>query len=271
MRRLLARISIATAAVIVAFAPGAAAQVSIPALPVPTLPPQAQPVLEVLGPVVLPQCATATVVGVLAPALVGPSLPSLPVDVNTFGLFAPVFTICGQFPPAGDKVRFVCAVDDQVAALASVVGQNTIGAALPLDTRLVGPAVEVVGVVQDNLPQQARAKDLQKLAEQSLACRVYGATTQPTPSTPGTEPAPTFDEPVVINDGAPLDLSDFVDVLNQAQDPSTTPDLSAVTPARAAQDIFTGGPFQYPIVFVLPLLLLAIGAYVGRALTKPIS
>lgn len=272
MKRLLTRIGLGAVALTLAMAPTAAAQVAVPVpnIPIPPLPAQADPVLEVLGPIATPQCATATVVGVLAPALVGPSLPTLPVSINTFALFAPVYTICGELPPAGERVRFVCAVDDQVAALASLAGEQSIGTALPLDLRLVGPAVEVVSVIQDKLPQQAADAGLAKLAQDALACRVFGATAPeaPLPTDDDGDDEAAFDIPVAANSGAPLELSEFLDVLDQAN--VDTPDLSTVTPARNAERFFTGGPFEYPIVFVLPLLLLAVGAYVGRTLTKPI-
>lgn len=273
MRRLLVRLGVVAAALTVAMATPATAQVEIPipSVPLPALPSQAEPVLEVLGPIATPQCATATVVGVLLPALVGPSLPALPVAINTFAVFAPVYTICGQLPPPGERVRLVCAVDDQVAALATLAGEQSIGTALPIDTRVVGPAVEIVSVIQDKLPAQAKANtpDLAKTASEALACRVFGAG-PPVPSaepTPGTDQdAEAFDIPVAANTGNPLELSDFLDVLDQAEEGTSPPAVISPEPVTRVID----GRFHYPVIFVLPLLLLAIGAYVGRVVTKPI-
>jgi hypothetical protein len=48
--------------------------------------------------------------------------------------------------------------------------------------------------------------------------------------------------------------------------PAASPQLGAASTA------VPGGPgFAYPIVFGLPLVLLALGGYLGRALTRPVD
>ena len=242
----------------------------IPPLPLPTPPQELQPVLEVVAPVVSPQCGNATLVVALAPGIIGGVTGPLPLDI--LPLLGPAFVICGSVPVPEASGQLVCAVDDQILAAVTQVTLAAAGIPPPVDIRVVGPLTEVIFNVQDNLPPPANTAGLAEMASATLACRNLRTAT-PTPPEP---------EPVVAESVTDIPADTGGDEL--ALPDLTAPDLTAagdvggdaITPSPAAPALQpvadVGGPgFAYPIVFALPLLLLAIGGYLGRALTQPVD
>jgi hypothetical protein len=253
---------------ILTFASPAGAQ--IPPLPLPTIPPEAQPVLEIVAPIVSPQCGNATLVVALAPGIVGGAVGPLPIDI--LPLLGPAFVICGSVPVPAPDSQLVCAVDDQILAAITQVTLAAAGIPPPVDLRIVGPLAEILVGVEDNLPAPANTAGLGETAAATLACRAVRPPTSTQSDAASAVEATSTDVPTDVATDA-LALPDF-----SVGDISAPVDLSAGGTAPAAQaptfqpvaDI--GGPgFAYPVVFALPLLLFAIGGYLGRALTQPVE
>lgn len=243
----------------------AAAQVAIPPLPLPPLPPETQPVLEVVAPIVSPQCGNATLVVALAPGLIGTATGPLPIDI--LPLLGPAFVICGSVPVPAADTQLVCAADDQVLAALTQVTLAAAGIPPPVDIRIVGPLAEILVKVQDSLPAPANTAGLGEMAVATLACRPLHNTTPAPAATPAVEPvAPTdtISDDLVLPDVAGSTLTAPADVV---------PDTAIARQAPALQPVADiGGPgFAYPVVFALPLLLLILGGYLGRALTQPVD
>lgn len=245
----------------------AAPEIPLPAVPIPALPPQLDPVLSIVAPIVRPHCTSITLLSVLAPALIPTA--GLPVALpSTFALFAPVFAACGEFAVPASSPTYVCAMDDQITALISLTVASALGTDLPLDTRFVGPLVESLEVIQKKIPASAggTAPDLGQTGYKGFACRTIGGTPTLSPTDPPEEgDGPVVDLPTSV-EGVSFDQSDFLDAIAPVTDAAN---LSPVTSTRTTTKFFNNR-FAYPIVFLLPLLLLALGGYVGRVVTRPI-
>jgi hypothetical protein len=253
---------------LLAIAAPARAQIEPPPLPLPTVPPEAQPVLEVIGPIASPYCGNATLVVALLPGLLGGAgLPALPI--NIFPLLGPAFVVCGSIPPPDGSSLVVCAADDQVLALLSTVTVAAAGIPPPVDTRIVGPLVEVVAVLEDQLPPPLNSNGVAAQVRGALACRAARDTPAPQPDAePEEEVAAVADEPIPdILSFAELPVDDLpaLDAAGGANQvgSSAAPALAPVAGVRN-----TG--FAYPVVFAFPLLVLVLGGYLGRALTRPV-
>jgi len=233
---------------------GASAQ--IPPIPVPTLPPQVQPVFEVLAPTVYPQCGAAALVTIVA----GQNAPQLSDDV--FAATAPVFVICGQFPRPGTQLQ--CVLDLQQQAVISAAFAQT-GTPLALGLHPEGDLVEQTVTVEDQLPPQLKSIGAGKTVSSILGCApiTYSQPQQgdyssmPSPLPPAYTPyTPGFSAP-----GSSITLPYTPPQALSA--PTLPPVVSAVTP--------TGEAVRYAAVWLLPLALLMFGGYFGGALTRDVE
>lgn len=251
-----------------------AAPIDPPIPPIPPPPEQAQPALEVIAPVVSPQCGNAA----FATALVPTAEAMVPIPggfpVNVLPVFGPVLVVCGSVPIPGQRLQ--CSPDQAASDALNQVTGAAAGLPVPADTRVVGPAVQEVFIVQDSLPPPANSAGLAEAASGTLTCVNLDAKTAPPPETPPAEAA----EP------PPSDVSGFTVDEGAAVGGFTAPagDLSVTAPTGPVQEIIAqsqrpivsaaavGGPgFAYPVILVLPLLLLALGGYLGWALTRPVG
>ncbi len=266
VRRFVAVAALAVAVVVGGAPAPAHAQVAPPALPVlPPVPSQLNPLLDLLAPVGSPTCGSASLLALTASALLPASLGAS--SLLGFGL-APVFIVCGNVPVPDGSTQLVCAVDDQVLAALSTVTLATIGSGPPVSTRLVGPVVETFYVLQANAPAAVGGLGGAGLLSGALACRALRAPSPPPP--PASAPAVSDDDaPEVSGDEFLLPYlgSDFA--IGSSGDEGVT---SLLPGARVAPAVAVEGahPFAYPLVFVLPLLLLAVGGYLARGLTDDI-
>lgn len=263
---------ILAAAIALGIALSAPAQAQVPPLPLPPVPPEAEPALELVAPLVSPQCGNATLVLALLPSLVGSAgIGALPLDPGP--LFSPVFVLCASVPVPEGSTQLVCALDDQVLGVASTITLQVIGSAPPVATRVVGPLVEIAGLIEATLPAPANAAGGAAALRTALACRPVSAPPPPSrPSAAAPAPAPPVrsDDPPSANDdtGSPNFGFGFGNDF-----PSTpTPAPPAVPPAAASPDQILPVSsrlvgFAYPAALFLPLLLLAVGGYLGRSLT----
>ncbi|HJT38253.1 MAG TPA: hypothetical protein VJ818_07500 [Actinomycetota bacterium] len=260
MKRAFGRGALVGAFVVLSLALGAhaaGAQVPpLPPIPEPTLPPQVQPVFELLAPTLYPQCGTAALGMILA----GQEAPQLGPDLFTLG--APIFVVCGSVPRPGTQLQ--CLLDaQQQAALAAVIAQA--GAALPLGLHPEGDVVEQTLVVEDQLPAQVKALGAGKAVSSILGCAPITESTNPQgdyATTPG------FQTPSVsgytLTPSAPTAAIAFPSTVPQR---STAP-FATIAPARATP---AGEAVRYAVVWLLPLALLSFGGYFGGALTRDVE
>jgi hypothetical protein len=241
----------------------------IPSPPAP--PPQLQPVLEVLAPVASTECGNAVLVMALVPVEAG----TLPIPgglpVNILPAFGPVFVVCGAVPQPA--TRLSCSPDAAAAAALNQVTAAAAGTPVPADTRVFGPGVQEVYTVQDNLPPPLSTAGLGDQVSGALTCRPLDAAAAPPVESPPAEavqPPPDVSGFAFGGDvGAPPALPALAS-------PPGTPSAVAPIVAQSQRPVVqsvaqVGGPgFAYPVVLVLPLLLLALGGYLGWALTRPV-
>jgi hypothetical protein len=234
----------------------------IPTPPLPPAPPQAQPVLEVIGPAASPVCDNATVAAILVPALGLP--PALGAGLSY--LAGGFFIVCGAIPAPGKFVT--CPLDTQ--------GHELLTKAYGLLTLITfRPFAAVVGetfMLQDKLPPPANTAPLAATGAAALSCEVVDATVPTSP--PGDE---TSDEtaPSASGDFA-TDFRFFEPDGGLARDlfgpgsvlPGGEESLFASSAAAASTRGRIG--FAYPIVFLLPLALMVLGVYLGWVLMRPI-
>jgi len=244
----------------------------LPPLPQPSVPAPAQPVLEILGPTIYPQCGTATLVlfeaASTAQALPGTLNSGLKLPPGTipdpglgsyfYGASAPIFAICGQVPRP--QTQLTCLLDSQLQDAI-----NAGGVPLPLGLHPEGDVVEQTITVEDRLPPPLNQQGLGANAKVVLGCAEssatpinrgdYGSRYTPPPSSgsftyppsiPASNPS-TYTPPPVTTPSVPPVL---------AQPPATTPAGEAV---------------RYAAVWLLPLGLLLFGGYFGGALTRDIE
>ena len=242
------------------------ADVAAPPLPVvPPAPPQLAPVLNVLAPVGSPTCGSAALLALTASSLV-------PASVGVSSLLgtglAPVYIACGNVPVPDSSTALVCAQDDQIFGVLSTLTLAAIGAQPPISTRTVGPVVETVYVVQAGSPAALGSLGAAAILGGALACRPLHPAAPP-PAASSTTGGDESASPASGDDYlSPYLGSDFA----LGAGGTTLPGLALPPGTRltpAATDA-PAHPFAYPFVFVLPLLLLALGGYLARSLTDDI-
>jgi hypothetical protein len=247
----------------------AVAQVGVPPIPLPPLPPQLAPVFEIIAPVASPVCGDATLVGALGPGLVAGEL-GMPLPVDIVPALGPVFVVCGSIPQPPQ--RLTCSLDTGARFLVDTLTLQAAGTALPVDIALVGPLVGEVIVVQDKLPPPLNTAGLDKLAIGTLVCTAADATTTPAPSSGAAAPTPA---PVDTDQSGasvlPADLT--APALDTSAAPAVAPadGLTSQQPALRTVAGIRGPGYAYPVVFGLPLVLLVLGGYLGWALTQPVE
>ena len=258
MKRAWLRSGVVTALIVVASASGIrAASAQIPPIPVPTLPPQVQPVFEILAPTLYPQCGVAALVTIVA----GQNAAQLSEEI--FSATAPVFVICGNVPRPGTQLQ--CVLDLQQQAVVSAALAQA-GAPLALGLHPEGDLIEQTITVEDQLPAQVKAAGAGKTVSSILGCAPITSTPPAQgdySSAPGSIPSsyPGYPLPSTAP-VAPINLP-----YNPAPALSATPPLppvvSAVTPA--------GEAVRYAAIWLLPLALLLFGGYFGGALTREVE
>lgn len=245
---------------------GATCVVAPAAAQVPPPPAETAPVFEVVAPTVSPVCGNALLVVALAPGLVaGPTGGALPIETIA-PAFGPLFVICGAVP--APPARLSCDADNSLNETANAVVAAIAGTPLPVGVDPVGAAVEQTIVLRDTAAPPSAIGGLLDNVVTTLNCKT--ATAPVAPPEPEAEPAPadeSFDEAVL---GEEFTLAPLVDSLApDITQLAPTPGSGALSAAPAVQ--VGGGGFHYPIVFVLPLVLLVLGGYLGRALTQPVG
>ena len=238
-----------------------------PVPPPPPPPQQLQPVLEIIGPVARPECGNALLAMALAPGLVNPYVP-FPASASL--LFGPLVVVCGSVPGTVGPQR--CALDNSTYLVLNKVTGTAAGTPPPVETELVAPAGEEVLIVQDKLPPPVSTAGLGDLAVGILTCAPVASAVPPrTPPSTNASDAPAVDTP----DNAFLPstaLGSYLDdVMPAAGDASSAP--AAATPplaTPAVRGVAASEGFAYPLVFLLPLVMLSIGGYLGWALTRPV-
>jgi hypothetical protein len=150
---------------------------------------------------------------------------------------------------------------------------------VPADTRVAGPAVGELFVVQNNLPAPLNTAGLAEQSAGALQCKALAAPAPPpVASAPPPEQAPAPSEvsglSVTDNSGGDVNTSlggSFAAPPLPASPPATIV-AQAEPPTVPAVQVSGSGPgFAYPIILVLPLLLVALGGYLGWALTRPVA
>ena len=229
------------------------------------VPPEAAPIVEIVAPIVSPICGNAVLVAVLAPGLISGQLGS-PLPVEIAPVIGPVVAVCGSVPVPGQ--RYKCAPDDSVRGALDTITGTAAGTPLPIDTSVVAPLVGTTFVVQDQLPAPANTAGLADTAASALTCTVVAAPTQPEVEPAAEEPASeeALDDLFALDDLPALDELPPIDseVAGTEFGASSGPELQS-----AIADGAYG--FAYPVVFILPLLVLILGAYLGRTLTRSVA
>lgn len=233
--------------------------------PVPPPPDQATPVLELVAPTVSPVCGDAILAVTLAPVLLGGEGVALPVDA--LPVFGPAFIVCGSIPQPPQRLS--CSPDVTVRGPIDTATGTAAGTVLPVDTSIFGPLVEQEFVLEDTLGAPVNTAGVGATVAGTLTCTVIQAPASEEPA-PETEPDTEVEAEESIPDlGVPDLAAPAVDysALGSTPAPSEAQLGSAGAPISP---ILAGGPgFAYPIVFVLPLLLLALIGYFGWVLTRP--
>ncbi|MFY9586293.1 MAG: hypothetical protein WAT66_02425 [Actinomycetota bacterium] len=158
----------------------------IPPLPQPTLPPEAQPVLEVISPTVYPQCGSATLLVFLGSANLPPQIA--PQIRSAAG---PVFVVCGTVPRPPQQ--YTCLLDvQQQEALSTVFAQA--GVPPPLFIHPEGDLVEQTILVVDLLPPPASDSEILTTLPQLLVCSTQSGT-GPVPRDNSNTPRGALDPP----------------------------------------------------------------------------
>jgi len=231
----------------------------VPPLPFPTLPPEAQPVFELIGPTVSPYCGTAA----LAIFLVGSSGNQQGVELGptVFSATTPVFVVCGAVPRPPQQLQ--CLIDKQISEQLAQIEGAVAGAGVPLGLAPVGNAVQQVITIEDELPPPANSQGLGTTAVATFGCTVAAQTS---PSNTGFPPIEEpFGPPVPY---IPLAPPAFPGGLGGPIPTQPLPPVLAAppSPTRAVGDAVT-----YASIWLLPLGLLLFGGYLGGAFTRDIE
>jgi hypothetical protein len=215
---------------------------------------------------VSPVCGNALHAIALGPALVNGQLGgALPIGL-LLPAFGPVVEICGAVP--APPARLSCDTDQTVADTINTLAGAAIGSPLPFGVNVFGIAAEQVIVIQDLLPLPANATDVRDQVVATLNCK---AAVTPAPPPDAAVEAPT-DNTTPSDELTDLALPGLVADLPTLDTTSGSFETGAAAPLPVAPVAELGGPgFAYPVVFALPLVLLIIGGYLGRALTRPVD
>jgi len=253
------------------FAPVQAAPIPLPPIPTPPIPAPVVPVLELLAPVASPQCGNALFAAVLLRTETGAVPGGLPLD--PIPILGPAFVVCGTVGVAPN--RLTCSPDAVTKGILDEITGTAAGLSTPADTRVAGPAVEELYLLQDNLPAPANTAGLADTASGTLTCTPVAAAKAP-PSAGSPEPAPSpapDSEPAFdtfFDSGVLGDFASGLPATSLAAPPSPAPaQVRGSAPVRTA--LVRSGGYAYPVIFLLPLLALAIGGYLARGLTRPVT
>ena len=260
MKRLACALAASAVLGVTCFVAPAAAQVPPP-------PAEATPVFELVAPTVSPVCGNALLVLALAPGLVsGQTGGAVPIETIA-PAFGPLFVVCGAVP--APPARLSCDADSSLNATANAAAAAVAGTPLPVGVDPVGSTVEQTIVLQDTVAPPSTVKGALDRVVATLNCKAVTSPTEP-PEAATPEPAPSdenFDESVLGDELALAPLLDRLTPNITGGAPALRPGTATVRPTAAVG----GGGFHDPIVFVLPLVLLVLGGYLGRALTQPVA
>ena len=238
---------------------------------IPELPSQLDPVLEVIGPVASAGCGELGTAFQLAPLLYSTYF-GMPLPSDLLTLLGPVIVVCGSLPPLSPGQRLKCGPDQTTYDLLNLIA-TTAGQTLPASPpELIAPLGATIFAVQDALPPPTNTLPIAAIAAITLECKPIAANT---PSDVNITPSP--DDALPINSGEDsLGGGEFAlppDALNPLGLPDASGELPSVAlpPSRNPVLRAAGTGFAYPVVFALPLLILVIGGFLGRALTAPVS
>jgi hypothetical protein len=226
------------------------------------LPPEVQQQLEIVSPLVAPQCGNAILVATILAGTV-PEQAQEAIKLVT----SDIYVACGSIPVT-ERAPTHCVDDDVMATVLAQLGGTLIGGALPVGTPGAGQVVDAIDVLREHLPIPADDESLVAMAAAALECRF--ATTAPHPPVyvpDDTEPGPGAEpEPAQAPVEAVLTPIGGSSVLTVAP---TIP--SAVAPqvlgpfAASPVDASRPRPVSYPIW--IAILVLAVAALiVGRGL-----
>jgi hypothetical protein len=226
---------------------------------VPPLPPETQPALEGISPVVAPACGNA-ILGATILAGTAPPEAREALELAT----ANVFVLCGSIPiPPSAPTH--CVDDDVLATVLTQVGGATIGGALPVAPPGAGQVVDAIRILQDRFPVPADDEGLVASLAAALDCR-FASVSAPTPGrTPTAEIGDTPAAPVTggspvlvpIGTGPPIPVS-ALGVTDAVRNVAVAP----VVPSSASG---RGRPVSHPL-WIVPVLLVVVGLAIGRGL-----
>ena len=211
------------------------------------------PVLAVVGPAASTVCGGFGIVGLLAPAGLGPLAP------DVLRLTGPVFTLCGAIPVVPASDRYSCDLDQLALSLVGTV-TGLVGVPPAFDLRPIGQVLETLGATLDLVLPPKQVDALLDQPSIVLMCQ-HGTADEDPPPVATTIAPPTG--------AAETPLPPFEPAAPVALPPaSALPRPSAVVPSAPAGITTPLGrvPFSYAAVFALPFLALLAGAAVGRDL-----
>lgn len=263
------RVIAAIALVMCSLTIAAPASAQIPPIPLPPIPSELDPVLDLVSPLVNPQCANLAFVFVLVPALVGTG----GVDVGP--LFGPVFVACASVPIPEESEGFTCTLDEQIGDLVSTVSLQALGIPSPVAATVLGPVLTILNKLEALLnPQKPPA--IGGLLAAPLSCSPYEAPApvEPEPEETAVVPAPTSTTtstttPIVASAPTPTAPVTTPAAPATTLAPAPVAELAA-TPASSQPGLGRWVGFAYPAMLLLPLLLLAVGGYLGRTMTTEV-
>lgn len=227
----------------------------------PPLPPETQPVTEVVSPIAAPACGNA-ILGATIVAGTAPPEAREALELAT----ANVFVLCGSIP-IPPMAPTHCADDDVVATVLALLGGATIGGALPVAPPSAGQVVDAIRILQTRFPVPADDEGLVVSLAAALDCR-FAATTAP----PGAVPAAPTDtgagRPQVIDGGpglVPIGMGPPVPIGVLPPSVDDLPPVAAPVAASRASGPAPGRPVSHPI-WIVPLVAALAAGVVGRGL-----
>jgi hypothetical protein len=267
LRRLLLAITAAAVALVALAGPVApAGPQELPPLP-PTGPSDTDPLapyLELVAPIVSPVCADAALVSLVAPAALGTELAALVSQ-----LIGPFFVVCGSVPlPDG---RRTCAADDQVKTVLDTLSAQ-LATSLPVALVGVGTLVDEVAIIEDRLA--VAPPTLAPTLDTVLSCTVATSGVAPDGALPPALPEATLPPAPPASPQPPLSVPvpqafDLAPLAPPAAVPTPAP--APVVPTQRVAALPSITSFRYPVVFLIPIGLLALGGALVRTLTQPVA
>jgi hypothetical protein len=234
-----------------------------PAWSAPAPPPN--PILSLLSPTATPVCADA-VLATVVPGALGVKLPPA-----VGPLTAPVLIVCGGVPEPNHHLS--CGPDQTVQDTLNKLLEMLAGIPQPLllvpDQMIGGQLLALADVAPPLEPLIA------PFVDGVLQCKTVTAPSTNLPPLPPAVPvaplpssSPTT--PVTMPPSAPAPSA--APYVAPAVAPQTVVPPPSLPPAAIRRVVETTHPrFAYPIVMVIPLVLLALFAYLGRAVTTPVD